>query len=151
MSRPEPPSRADFAHWHRLTLRWADNDAYGHVNNAVYYQWFDSAVNSMLVDRGLLDIAAGDPIALVVGTSCEYHAPLAFPGQVEIGLAVAEVGRSSVRYRLGAFAAGASRAAAAGHFTHVAVGRADRRPVSWPEEWRRVFEELVPAEAGTPA
>lgn len=150
MSRPSVPERTDFARWHRITLRWADNDAYGHVNNTVYYQWFDSAVNALLVDQGLLDIQAGDPIALVVGTSCNYFAPLSFPGEVDIGLAVAELGRSSVRYRLGVFAAGDTQAAAAGEFVHVAVDRAERRPVPWPEEWRAVIQSLVvPAEAGT--
>jgi acyl-CoA thioester hydrolase len=142
--------RADFARWRTITLRWADNDAYGHVNNTVYYAWFDSAVNAMLVDEGLLDITGGDPIALVVGTSCDYFAPLSFPGEVEVGLAVAELGRSSVRYRLGVFAPGTQEAAASGSFTHVAVSRWDRRPVPWPDDWRATFNQLVvPAEAGT--
>lgn len=143
MSRPEAPSRELFRRWQRVTTRWADNDAYGHVNNTVYYQWFDSAVNAMLVEEGLLDIASGDPIALVVGTSCNYFAPLSFPGEVEVGLAVADLGRSSVRYRLGVFAPGTPIAAAAGEFVHVAVSRAERRPVPWPEEWRRVLGKLV--------
>ena len=142
MSRPVPPTRADFRRWQTITLRWADNDAYGHVNNTVYYQWFDSAVNTMLIDEGLLDIAAGDPICLVVGTSCDYFAPLSFPGEVEVGLRVAELGRSSVRYRLGVFAPGADTAAAAGSFVHVAVSRAERRPVAWPDAWRQLFERL---------
>nr|WP_314444368.1 thioesterase family protein [uncultured Sphingomonas sp.] len=143
VTRPVPPTRADFRHWQRITLRWADNDAYGHVNNTVYYQWFDSAVNSMLVGERLLDIAAGDPICLVVGTSCDYFAPLSFPGEVEIGLAVSEIGRSSVRYRLGVFAKGAEEAAAAGSFVHVAVSRAARRPVPWPELWSKVYGRLL--------
>lgn len=152
MSRPQSPTRAEFRQWHRVTLRWTDNDPYGHVNNAIYYHWFDSAVNGMLVDRGLLDIAAGDPIALVVGTACDYFEPLAFPGEIDVGLAVAEIGRSSVRYRLGAFATGEERAAAAGTFTHVAVDRTARRPVPWPAAWREVLQHLVvPAKAGTPA
>jgi acyl-CoA thioester hydrolase len=150
VSRPEPPARADFRHWHNVSLRWADNDAYGHVNNVVYYQWFDSAVNAMLVGEGLLDIAVGDPIALVVGTSCDYFAPLSFPGNVEVGLGVADLGRSSVRYRLGVFAPGEERAAAAGSFVHVAVSRSERRPVPWPDGWRKVFEALiVPMKAWT--
>ena len=152
MSRPQPPLRADFRRWHRISLRWSDNDVYGHVNNTVYYSWFDSAVNSMLVAEGLLDIAGGDPIALVVGTSCDFLAPLSFPGEVEVGLAVTELGRSSVRYRLGVFAPGEEQAAAAGSFVHVAVSRNERRPVAWPEEWRAVFTTLViPAKAGTSA
>ena len=125
-----------------MTTRWADNDAYGHVNNTVYYQWFDSAVNAWLVSEGLLDIAAGDPIALVVETRCSYHAPLSFPGEVEVGLAIADVGRSSVRYRIGVFAAGANVAAADGEFVHVAVDRTTRRPVPWPDAWRSAFAKL---------
>jgi acyl-CoA thioester hydrolase len=143
VSRPRSPLRADFRHWQRFTLRWADNDAYGHVNNTVYYQWFDSAVNTMLVGEGLLDITGGDPIALVVGTSCDYFAPLSFPGEVDVGLAVADLGRSSVRYRLGVFAPGQEQAAAAGGFVHVAVSRDERRPVPWPEAWRNALEKLV--------
>ncbi len=142
MSRPVPPKRTQFSRWHDITLRWADNDAYGHVNNTVYYQWFDSAVNALLVGEGLLDIVAGDPICLVVGTSCNYFAPLSFPGEVEVGLAVAELGRSSVRYNLGVFAKGAEEAAAAGTFVHVAVDRAGRRPVPWPDAWRQVLERI---------
>ncbi len=142
MSRPVPPDRAQFSRWHDITLRWADNDAYGHVNNTVYYQWFDSAVNALLVGEGLLDIVAGDPICLVVGTSCNYFAPLSFPGEVEVGLAVAELGRSSVRYNLGVFAKGAEEAAAAGTFVHVAVDRAGRRPIPWPDAWRQVLERI---------
>lgn len=142
MSRPVPPNRAQFSRWHDITLRWADNDAYGHVNNTVYYQWFDSAVNALLVGEGLLDIVAGDPICLVVGTSCNYFAPLSFPGEVEVGLAVAELGRSSVRYNLGVFAKGAEEAAAAGTFVHVAVDRAGRRPVPWPDAWLQVLERM---------
>ena len=142
MSRPSAPARADFRDWQTFTTRWADNDAYGHVNNTVYYQWFDSAVNAWLVARGLLDIAAGDPIALVVETRCAYFASLSFPGEVEVGLALAELGRSSVRYRIGIFAPGSEVAAAAGEFVHVAVSRAERRPVPWPEPWRAAFATL---------
>jgi acyl-CoA thioester hydrolase len=129
-------------HWQRFTLRWADNDAYGHVNNTVYYQWFDSAVNMMLVEERLLDIEAGDPICLVVSTACDHFAPLSFPGEVEVGVAVADLGRSSVRYRLGVFAPGSALAAAAGSFIHVAVDRQGRRPVPWPDAWLRVFDRL---------
>jgi acyl-CoA thioester hydrolase len=142
VSRPPPPTREDFRRWQRITLRWSDNDAYGHVNNTVYYQWFDSAVNAMLVGEGLLDIANGDPICLVAGTSCDYFEPLSFPGEIDVGLAVAQLGRSSVRYHLGVFASGSQQPAAAGHFVHVAVSREGRRSVPWPEEWRRLLERL---------
>lgn len=144
MSRPKPPGRDEFRVWQSVTTRWADNDPYGHVNNTVYYQWFDSAVNAWLVSEGLLDIAHGDPIALVVETRCSYFTPLSFPGEVEVGLAVAELGRTSVRYRIGVFAPGQDSAAAAGEFVHVAVARADRRPVPWPERWRAALGKLQP-------
>ena len=106
MSRPIGRSRDAYRHFTLITTRWADNDAYGHVNNTVYYQWFDSAVNALLVGAGLLDIVSGDPIGLVVETGCIYFAPLSFPGEIEVGLAIDRVGGSSVTYRLGIFAAG---------------------------------------------
>jgi acyl-CoA thioester hydrolase len=142
MARAEPAGRERFRTWQRITLRWADNDAYGHVNNTVYYQWFDSAVNGWLVQRGLLDIDAGDPIALVVETRCTFHSALSFPGEVEVGLSVVALGRSSVRYAIGIFAPGAASAAAEGEFVHVAVSRAERRPVAWPDPWQTAFAEL---------
>jgi acyl-CoA thioester hydrolase len=125
-----------------MTTRWADNDAYGHVNNTVYYEWFDSAVNAWMVEQSMLDIANGNPIALVVETRCTYAAPLEFPQMVEIGLAVAEVGRSSIRYRIGIFAKGAAEAAAEGDFVHVVVNRTTRRPAPIPMEWRIKLETI---------
>ena len=142
MSRPRAPRRTDFSYWRQVTTRWADNDSYGHVNNTVYYEWFDSAVNGWMVDQNMLDIAAGDPIALVVETSCSYFSSLAFPEAVEVGLAVAALGQSSIRYRIGIFAKGADTAAAAGEFVHVVVDRASRRPVAIPADWREKLERL---------
>ena len=143
MSRPERRGRVSYLHFTRITTRWSDNDAYGHVNNMVYYQWFDSAVNAFLVGAGLLDIAHGDPIGLVAETSCSYFAPLAFPGDVEVGIAIDRLGGSSVTYRIGIFAVGSDEPAAQGHFTHVYVGRETRRPVSLPDEWREKLYQLV--------
>ncbi|MFN3944847.1 MAG: acyl-CoA thioesterase [Allosphingosinicella sp.] len=142
MSRAPLAGRDAYAVWRRIGTRWSDNDAYGHVNNTVYYGWFDTAVNAWLIEAGLLDIAAGDPIGLVVETGCRYAASLAYPEPVDIGMAVARIGTSSVTYRLGVFAAGSGDAAAEGHFTHVYVGRESRRPVPLPEEWRRAFAEI---------
>lgn len=141
--RPSPRSRDRYAYSTRVTLRWADNDAYGHVNNTVYYSWFDTAVNAWLVENGLLDIANGNPIGLVVETGCQYFAPLSYPGEVEVLLCVERLGRSSVTYRLGVFAPGSDQASAEGHFTHVYVDREDRRPVALPEDWRSKLETLV--------
>ncbi|MEO7786422.1 MAG: thioesterase family protein [Sphingomicrobium sp.] len=143
MSGTKRFGRDAYGAWSSITLRWADNDAYGHVNNTVYYQWFDSAVNGWLVAAGLLDIARGDPIGLVVATACDYFAPLAFPGTIEVGLAVGRLGRSSVAYRLGVFAEGASEPAAQGRFTHVYVCRESRRPIALPTEWRAALEALA--------
>ena len=142
MSSKAHSGRADFKVWRTHSTRWADNDSYGHVNNVVYYQWFDSAVNGWLVSKGLLDIESGDPIALVVETRCTYWEPLAFPADVEVGLAIEHLGRSSMRYRIGIFAVGASEAAAEGHFVHVMVDRATRRPVSIPDHWRAALETI---------
>jgi acyl-CoA thioester hydrolase len=142
VSREPLRGRDAYRAWHPITTRWADNDAYGHVNNTVYYTWFDTAVNAWLIGAGLLDIAAGDPIGLVVETGCRYARPLAFPEPVEIGLAVASIGRSSVRYRLGVFGEGQDQAAADGHFVHVYVDRTSRRPAELPEAWRRKLETI---------
>jgi acyl-CoA thioester hydrolase len=142
VSRTPLAGRSEFKVWRRFTTRWADNDPYGHVNNTVFYQWFDSAVNAWLVEQGMLDIQHCDTIALVVETRCTYAAPLAFPEDVEVGLAVSDLGRSSMRYRIGIFAPGAERAAAEGEFVHVAVDRRSRTPVPLPEEWRWKLETI---------
>ena len=142
MSRRLPATRSNFKVWRTFTTRWADNDAYGHVNNTVYYEWFDSAVNAWMVEQGMLDIANGDPIALVVETRCTYAAPLEFPEPVEVGLYVAELGRSSIRYRIGVFGEGSASAAAEGEFVHVVVDRSTRRPTEIPADWRQKLEAI---------
>jgi acyl-CoA thioester hydrolase len=143
VSREALRGRGSYPVWREIGTRWGDNDAYGHVNNIVYYGWFDTAVNAWLIEQGLLDIAAGDPIGLVVETGCRYAQPLAFPDTVEIGLSVAAVRNSSVRYNLGVFAKNSREAAAEGHFVHVYVGRESRRPVELPDAWRRKFETIL--------
>ena len=143
MSRPTPRGRESYRWYMRIATRWADNDAYGHVNNTVYYQWFDTAVNAWLIEAGLLDIEQGDPIGLVVETGCAYFAPLSFPGDVEVGIGIERLGTSSVTYRIGVFGAGEAEPSAQGHFTHVYVGRGDRRPAPLPQPWRAKLEELL--------
>lgn len=142
MSREPLKGRKAYKVWREIGTRWADNDAYGHVNNTVYYQWFDTAVNAWLIEAGLLDIETGDPIGLVVETGCRYARALAYPEPVEVGLAVEHVGSSSVRYRLGVFARRSDEAAAEGHFVHVYVDRGTRRPAALPADWRRAFESI---------
>lgn len=130
--RPRDAYRA----FRSIPTRWMDNDVYGHVNNVVHYSLFDSAVNAHLIETGLLDIANGPVIGLVVETGCRYARPISFPEVVETGLRVASVGRSSVRYEVGLFTAAAAEAAAEGFFIHVYVGRDSRRPVPLPDDWR---------------
>ena len=131
-SRPKPPTRDAYPRFSEITTRWMDNDAYGHVNNVVYYSFFDTVVNRWLIEQGALDIHQGPVIGLVIETHCNYFAPLEFPQLVDAGLRVAHVGTSSVRYEVGLFARGEPLAAAAGHFVHVYVDRAARRPTPLP-------------------
>lgn len=143
MSGPERRGRDAYRHFTTISTRWSDNDAYGHVNNTIHYQWFDSAVNAFLVGAGLLDIHHGDPIGLVVETGCSYFAALSFPGDVEVGIAIDRLGVSSVTYRIGIFVSGSDEPAAQGYFTHVYVGRASRRPEPLPDHWRETLNRLV--------
>ena len=141
-SRPTPHHRSAFRVFRNMPTRWGDNDMYGHVNNVVYYAWFDTAVNALLIERGALDIHRGDTIGFVVETQCNYFAPLAFPQTVEAGVRVAHVGSSSVRYEIALFAEGAETAAAQGHFVHVYVDRTTQRPVKLPAALQAVVDEL---------
>lgn len=141
--RPAPQPRHAYRAFRSISTRWMDNDVYGHVNNVVYYSWFDTAVNAHLIEQGALDIHAGGTIGLVIETQCNYFAPLAFPQTVEAGIRVARIGSSSVRYEVGLFAAGEPLTAAAGHFVHVYVDRETRRPVPVPGTLRAVLEKLL--------
>ena len=141
--RGEPPRLADYRHTQRITTRWMDNDAYGHVNNVVYYSYFDTVVNTLLIARGALDIEKSAVIGLVVETHCEFFAPLTYPEEVVAALRVAHLGRSSVRYEIALFGEGAESAAAQGHFVHVYVDRATRKPVELPAALREVLEPLL--------
>ncbi|MDP3796186.1 MAG: thioesterase family protein [Polaromonas sp.] len=141
--RPQAEPRSAYKAFRDIGTRWSDNDLYGHVNNVVYYSWFDTAVNGLLIERGALDIHAGSVIGLVVETQCNYFAPLAFPEPVVAGIRVARVGASSVRYEVALFPQDDVQACAAkGHFIHVYVDRATRRPVPLPPQLLCVLETL---------
>jgi acyl-CoA thioester hydrolase len=140
--KPQPEGRAGYRAFRAITTRWMDNDAYGHVNNVVYYSWFDTAVNAHLIEQGALEIHHGKTIGLVVETHCNYFAPVAFPQTVEAGLRVAKVGTSSVRYEVGLFVQGEPMTVAKGHFVHVYVDRATRRPTPLPARLKAVLESL---------
>lgn len=136
-------SRADYRHFLAITTRWMDNDVYGHVNNVVYYSYFDTVVNRYLIESGALDIAASPVIGLVVETGCRYAKPISFPEAVTAALRVARLGASSVRYEIGLFREDDDDAAAEGHFIHVYVDRATLRPAPLPEKLRSALLPLV--------
>jgi acyl-CoA thioester hydrolase len=142
-ARAQAKTRDHYRVFRTIGTRWSDNDIYGHVNNVVYYSWFDTAVNAWLIERGALDIHGGEVIGLVVETQCNYFAPLAFPQAVEAGLRVAHLGSSSVRYEVGLFAQDSDSAAACGHFVHVYVDRETRRPVPLPAALKSALESIL--------
>lgn len=142
MTRTPPPGRSEFRHFLSIPTRWMDNDAYGHVNNVVYYSYFDTVVNQFLVSRGVLDVEHGPVIGLVVETGCRFFRPVSFPDTLQAGLRVEHLGTSSVRYGIGIFREDEDEAAALGHFVHVYVARATRRPVPLPEDLRGVLEGI---------
>jgi acyl-CoA thioester hydrolase len=135
-------TRAAYGHWLAIPTRWMDNDVYGHVNNVVYYSYFDTVINAYLIEAGGLDIEKGPVIGLCVESQCRYFKPLAFPDRLDAGLRVGRLGTSSVRYEIGLFRAGDEEAAAAGHFVHVFVDRAARRPTPIPEPMRAALARI---------
>ncbi|SPJ24967.1 acyl-CoA thioesterase [Palleronia abyssalis] len=137
-----PETRADYRLLRDMPTRWFDNDIYGHLNNTVHYQLFDTAVNAHLVETGVLDPHTGDTVFLVVESGCRYFAPLSFPEVVTAGLRVAHLGRSSVRYEIGLFGGEADTAAAEGFFVHVNVDRQTRKKAPIPDAARDVLEAL---------
>jgi len=141
--KPDTRSRRDYRHFHSISTRWADNDAYGHVNNVVYYSWFDTVVNQFLIANDVLYIERSPVIGLVVETHCNYFSPVAFPDQVSAGLRVISLGNASVRYEIGIFRNGEEQASACGHLVHVYVGRESRRPAGIPDPVRRLLRTVL--------
>ena len=143
MDRPKPELRHTYRHFQAIPTRWADNDVYGHVNNVVYYSYFDTVVNQYLIEQRVLDVPTSTVIGLVVETQCEYFAPLSFPDVVHAGLRVAKLGNSSVRYEIGLFRNDENEASAQGYFVHVYVDRASRNPIAVPSGMRLVLQKLL--------
>lgn len=143
MTKPTPDPRTAYRHFRAITTRWMDNDVYGHVNNVVYYSYFDTVVNQYLMERNVLDIEHSTVIGLVVETQCNYFSPITFPDAVHAGLRVAKLGASSVRYEVGLFRNDDPLASAQGHFVHVYVDRVTRRPTALPEDLRRALTPLL--------
>jgi acyl-CoA thioester hydrolase len=145
MSERAPADRrAAYPYFARITTRWLDNDAYAHVNNVVYYAFFDTAVNELLIRSEVLDVRRGPIIGFVVETQCRFFTPLAFPDRIDAGVRVARIGTSSVRYEIGIFRNDDETAAAQGYFVHVYVDRASNRPVpALPQALREVLQPLL--------
>ncbi len=141
--RPQPTRRDAYAYFTRIATRWADNDAYGHMNNVVYYAFFDSAVNRQLIEHGVLDVATSPVIGLVAETRCNYFSSLGFPDQVHVGLKVVHLGNSSVRYEIALFRNDDELASAVGNFVHVYVERATNRAVPIPAPVREVLQLMT--------
>jgi acyl-CoA thioester hydrolase len=143
MIRPTPELRDTYRRFQAIPTRWADNDVYGHVNNVVYYSYFDTVVNQYLIEQRALDLVNSTVIGLVVETQCEYFAPISFPDVVHAGLRVAKLGNSSVRYEIGLFRNEENTASAQGYFVHVYVDRASRRPIAVPADMRVALEKIL--------
>jgi acyl-CoA thioester hydrolase len=143
MTEKPTDRRADFVHFLELQTRWDDNDVYGHVNNVVYYAYFDTVINRFLIDEAELDVLQDDLIGICVESQCRYLASVAFPDRIEAGLRVGKLGTSSVRYEIGIFRVGNDEPCAIGHFVHVFVDRATRRPMPVPGHLRAALNRLV--------
>ena len=137
------PVRADYKVFYPISTRWSDNDTYGHINNVIYYSYFDSVANRYLIEEGGLDIADGGVVGYVVSSGCDYHAPASYPEAIEGGLRVDRLGNSSVQYGIAIFREGEDEALAHGHFVHVFVDRAANRSVPIPEGLRAALEKLT--------
>ncbi|HJU98996.1 MAG TPA: thioesterase family protein [Burkholderiaceae bacterium] len=134
--------REQFRHFMTIPTRWIDNDQYGHVNNVVYYSYFDTAVNQFLIEQGVLDIHNDQLVGYVVDSACAYFSQLSFPDLLHVGLRVSKLGNSSVRYEIGIYRNDEPVPAAAGHFVHVYVDRATNKPVTIPDNVRAVLAKL---------
>ncbi|HEV8261932.1 MAG TPA: thioesterase family protein [Burkholderiales bacterium] len=143
MNRPAPENRNAYHHFQSIPTRWMDNDVYGHVNNVVYYSYFDTVVNQYLIEQRALNIETSKVIGLVVETQCRYFASITFPDVVHAGLRVAKLGNSSVRYEIGLFRNDEQTASAQGYFIHVYVDRATRRATFLPADLRSALEKIL--------
>jgi acyl-CoA thioester hydrolase len=142
MTKTPPGTRADYRHFLAIPTRWMDNDLYGHVNNVIYYSYFDTVINTFLIERGGFDIHRGTVVGVAAESGCRFHASIAYPETVDAGLRVGHLGRSSVRYEIGLFRRDIEPAAAEGHFVHVFVERATQRPVEIPAGIRAALDAI---------
>ncbi|HVP65806.1 MAG TPA: thioesterase family protein [Anaeromyxobacteraceae bacterium] len=146
MATREPPRRSDYRWFSAVPTRWMDNDVYGHVNNAHYYSYFDTAINRLLIERGGLDIQGGTVVGYIVSSSCEYYAPVSYPDELVVGVRADRLGRRSAHYGVGLFRGGDDLASAAGTMVHVFVDRTTGKAVELPALVRQALAaiSLVP-------
>jgi acyl-CoA thioester hydrolase len=138
-----PPTRSDFVAFEEIHSRWMDNDAYGHINNVVYYSFFDTAVNRYLIERNVLNVLKSEAIGFVIETQCKYFSPIAYPDLIHVGLKVVHLGNSSVKYELAIFKNDDDNASAAGNFVHVYVNRSTNKPTPIPQNVREILAGLI--------
>ena len=143
MVKNKPSTRDDYIVFSTITTRWFDNDVYGHMNNTIHYQLFDTAVHEYLLKQGILNSKSGSTVFLVVETGCRYYRELAFPDVISAGIKVRKLGFSSVTYDIGLFRGDAVQASAQGYFVHVNVDRVTRRPVNVNDENRDKLKLLM--------
>ena len=143
MVKHKPSTRDDYIVFSTITTRWFDNDVYGHMNNTIHYQLFDTAVHEYLLKQDILNSKSGSTVFLVVETGCRYYSELAFPDVISAGIKVGKLGSSSVTYDIGLFRGDAVQASAQGHFVHVNVDRVTRRPVNINDENRDKLKLLM--------
>ncbi|MFH5923629.1 acyl-CoA thioesterase [Roseomonas xinghualingensis] len=144
MNERSRPRRADYRHFLEIPTRWGDNDAYAHINNVVYYSYFDTVISRYLLESGAIDLKTSEVIGVVVETGCRYLAPISFPDLVTAGLRVTRIGNTSIRYEIGIFRNAEDQASAEGHFIHVYVDRATQtRPTPLPRELREAVTPLL--------
>ena len=138
-----PPTRSDFVAFEEIHSRWMDNDAYGHINNVIYYSFFDTAVNRYLIERNVLNVLKSEAIGFVIETQCKYFSPIAYPDLIHVGLKVIHLGNSSVKYELAIFKNDDDIASAAGNFVHVYVNRSTNKPTPIPQNVREILAGLI--------
>lgn len=139
----ESYGRSRYHYFKRISARWIDNDVYGHINNATYYTFFDTVANGFLIERGGLDFQQAPVVAFIVASSCQYRSPISYPTDIDAGFCVNRLGRSSVEYGIGVFAADSEEVAAFGTFTHVFVDRVSNRSVAIPQPLRSALESAL--------
>ena len=138
-----PPTRSDFVAFEEIHSRWMDNDAYGHINNVIYYSFFDTAVNRYLIERNVLNVLKSEAIGFVIETQCKYFSPIAYPDLIHVGLKVIHLGNSSVKYEVAIFKNDDDIASAAGNFVHVYVNRSTNKPTPIPQNVREILAGLI--------